>query len=325
MLEVAWYSGRCLRCGRIPGSARRGSHHRHNNIDGWRPALVVLGVVEPESIAKEVFVNNNVRLVIADVDGTLVTQNKVLTKRTVEAVKQLHDAGIAFSITSSRPPRGMQLLVDELALIRPLAAFNGGVLVRPDLSVISQRFVLADIAAQTIAAIVNHGLDAWVYTERDWLVHNAAGAHVEHEQCTVNFAPKVVSDFTSHLDCVAKIVGVSDNYQAVAACEIAVLEECGSHVSATRSQPYYLDVTHPDANKGNVVGVLSELLSIAPAQIATIGDMQNDVLMFRKSGFSIAMGNASTEVQRQAQFVTTSNEDDGFANAMEKFILQARH
>ena len=269
--------------------------------------------------------NNNVRLVISDVDGTLVTQNKRLTQRTVEAVKRLHDAGIAFSITSSRPPHGMQLLIDELALTQPLAAFNGGVLVHPDLSVISQRFVPPDTAAQTIAAIVNHGLDAWVYTERDWLVHDAAGAHVEHEQCTVNFAPKVVSDVTSHLDRVAKIVGVSDNYQAVAACEIAVLEECGRHVSATRSQPYYLDVTHLDANKGNVVVALSELLSIAPAQIATIGDMQNDVLMFRKSGLSIAMGNASIEVQRQAKFVTTSNGDDGFANAMEKFILQARH
>jgi Cof subfamily protein (haloacid dehalogenase superfamily) len=267
-------------------------------------------------------VNNNIRLVIADVDGTLVTKNKVLTKRTVEAVKQLHDAGIEFSITSSRPPLGMKLLIDELALTRPIAAFNGGVLVRPDLSVISQRFIPPDAAAQTVVAIVNHGLDAWVYTERDWLVRDAAGDHVEHEQCTVNFAPKVVSDFRSHLSRVAKIVGISDKYQAVEACEIAVLEKCGSHVSATRSQPYYLDVTHPDANKGNVVAAFSELLSIPTTQIATIGDMQNDVLMFRKSGLSIAMGNANTEVQRQAQFVTTSNEDDGFANAVEKLILR---
>jgi hydroxymethylpyrimidine pyrophosphatase-like HAD family hydrolase len=103
-----------------------------------------------------------------------------------------------------------------------------------------------------------------------------------------------------------------------------VQHDCSTHVSAARSQPYYLDVTHPDANKGHVVTVLSEVLSIPPAQIATIGDMPNDVLMFQKSGLRIAMGNASAEVQHQAQFVTSSNEEEGFANAMETFVLGVR-
>jgi hypothetical protein len=133
-----------------------------------------------------------------------------------------------------------------------------------------------------------------------------------------------VPDFAAYLDRVAKIVGVSDDYDAVARSETDVQRECGTHVSASRSQPYYLDVTHPNANKGHVVTVMSEALSIPPAQIATIGDMPNDVLMFRKSGLSIAMGNASTDVQRQARFMTASNEDEGFAKAMEDFILGNR-
>ena len=81
---------------------------------------------------------------------------------------------------------------------------------------------------------------------------------------------------------------------------------------------------HPDANKGHVVTVLSQALSIPPELIATIGDMPNDVLMFQKSGLSIAMGNASSDVQRQAKFVTTSNEEEGFANAMEGLVLGER-
>ena len=84
---------------------------------------------------------------------------------------------------------------------------------------------------------------------------------------------------------------------------------------------YYLDVTHPEANKGGVVEFLSRYLDIAPAEIATIGDMPSDVRMFEKSGLSIAMGNASAEVQAQANFVTLSNEEDGFAYAMDKFVL----
>jgi hydroxymethylpyrimidine pyrophosphatase-like HAD family hydrolase len=95
----------------------------------------------------------------------------------------------------------------------------------------------------------------------------------------------------------------------------------GEKASAARSQPYYLDVTHPQANKGTVVTVLAKKLNIPPEQIATLGDQPNDVLMFRKSGFSIAMGNASDDVKSQASAVTDSNENEGFAKAMEKFIL----
>lgn len=267
---------------------------------------------------------NNIRLVIADVDGTLVTQDKVLTPRAIEAVKRLRDANIAFSITSGRPPLGMQMLIDPLGLTEPIAAFNGGVFVHPDLSVMAQSFVPADIATRVIHAIESHGLDCWVYTDRDWLVRNTDAPHVAREQWTVKFPPQVVPDFDAHLDRVAKIVGISDDYTAVARCEADVQRDCGNHVSAARSQPYYLDVTHPDANKGHVVTALSQALSIPPAQIATIGDMPNDVLMFQNSGLSIAMGNASAEVQRQAQFVTASNEEEGFAKAMKVFILGDR-
>lgn len=132
---------------------------------------------------------SNTRLVIADVDGTLVTQNKVLTARAIEAVKQLRDASIAFSITSGRPPLGMKMLIDALALTEPIAAFYRGVLVRPDLSVMAQTFVPADVAARVIEAIVRHGLDCWVYTDRDWLVRDANAPHVAREQWTVKFAP----------------------------------------------------------------------------------------------------------------------------------------
>lgn len=263
----------------------------------------------------------NIRLVIADVDGTLVTQEKMLTPRAIEAVKRLKEAGIAFSITSGRPPLGMKMLIDPLGLSEPIAAFNGGVFVHPDLSVMTQSFVPADTAAKIIDAIGGHQLDCWVYTDREWLVRDTNAPHVAREQWTVKFPPTVVSEFRSHLDRVAKIVGVSDDYALVARCEADVQRDWGKGVSAARSQPYYLDVTHPNANKGHVVEVLSQALSIPPAQVATIGDMPNDVLMFKKSSLSIAMGNSSPEVQRQAQCVTASNEEEGFAKAMEDFIL----
>jgi hypothetical protein len=185
----------------------------------------------------------------------------------------------------------------------------------------TQSFLPADTAAKVIEAIGRHGLDCWVYTDRDWLVRDPNAPHVAREEWTVKFAPTVVPEFSSRLERVVKIVGVSDDYAAVARCEADVQRDCGNHASAARSQPYYVDVTHPEAHKGHVVAVLSQALSIPPEQIATIGDMPNDVLMFKESGLSIAMGNASPEVQQNAGFVTASNEQEGFAKAMEAFVL----
>lgn len=267
----------------------------------------------------------SIKMVIADVDGTLVTQEKVLTKRAAEAVLRLHDAGIQFSVTSGRPPRGMAMLIDPLRLTQPLAAFNGGVLIKPDLkTVVDQKFLPAGVPEKVIEAVENHGLDVWVYSDTEWFVRDSNAAHVAREQWTVKFPPTVVKTFAGLLGRVAKIVGVSDDHDRVAKCEKDVQQAGGTHISAARSQPYYLDVTHPQANKGEVVLSLSKLLNIPAAEIATIGDMPNDVLMFQKSGVSIAMGNASPEVQAAATHVTSTNEEEGFANAMEKFVLSAR-
>ncbi|MGH6930763.1 MAG: HAD hydrolase family protein, partial [Dongiaceae bacterium] len=95
----------------------------------------------------------------------------------------------------------------------------------------------------------------------------------------------------------------------------------GDRATANRSQPYYLDVTHKDANKGAVVDFLSRHLGVPAAEIATIGDQSNDVLMFKRSGFSIAMDNASDQVKGQASVTTDSYNDEGFAKAIERFIL----
>ncbi len=279
------------------------------------------------------------RLLLADVDGTLVTKEKILTERAQAAVKKMRAAGIEFAITSGRPPRGMQMLIGPLAITTPIAAFNGGLFVKPDLSIIEERVLDRDVVEPVIKIIEDHQLSAWLYRKNDWFVHERHGAHVDREEWTVKFPPIVVDSYEGKMDEVAKLVGVGDDFDAVARCEKAVRAAFGPQVgtqqsrpgrdahdhptvAATRSQPYYLDITHPDANKGAVVGTLARMLKLAPEEIATIGDMMNDVPMFEKGGLSIAMGQASDEVKGAAREVTTSSEDEGFANAIEKFLLQ---
>ncbi len=265
----------------------------------------------------------SIRLLVADVDGTLVTQEKVLTERTVAVVHALHAAGVLFAVTSGRPPRGMSMLIEPLAISTPVSAFNGGLIVEPDMTVIEQKEIPDELVSPMVDLMETFGLTAWIYRGAEWYVRDPAGPHVEQEAATVGFRPTLTDTFAGLSDTVAKIVGVSDDPEAMARATQAARDQFGDHVTAAQSQPYYLDVTHPDANKGSVVKFLSARFDVATSQIATIGDMPNDVLMFAHSGLSIAMGNASTEVQRAARAVTTTNQDEGFARAVEKFILPA--
>jgi Cof subfamily protein (haloacid dehalogenase superfamily) len=264
---------------------------------------------------------SKISLVLADVDGTLVTAEKVLTARAGAAVRALRTADIAFAITSGRPPRGMAMLIDPLALQTPVAGFNGGIFVKPDMTIMEEHVLAVDVAKRAVEVILHNHMDVWVYSGKDWLIRDPNAPHVAHEQWTVKFAPMVVENFEDVLSRAVKIVGVSDDHDLVARCEKDAQDALGANASAARSQPYYLDVTHPDANKGAVVTTLAKLLAVPAGEIATIGDMPNDVLMFRKSGLSIAMGNASPDVQAQADLVTDSYDDEGFAKAIERFIL----
>jgi Cof subfamily protein (haloacid dehalogenase superfamily) len=264
----------------------------------------------------------NIRLLLADVDGTLVTHGKILTQAAKDVAHELRLSGVMLAITSGRPPRGMRMLVEPLALQTPIAGFNGGVFVNPDLSVVERHTLDAGTAKQTLDLLLERGLDVWVYTEDAWFIRDKDAPHVARESWTVKFDPQIVRSFTdSQLAYAVKIVGISDNLDLLASCEKQAQKALGDKASAARSQPYYLDVTHPQANKGTAVLTLSRLLNVSPEQIATMGDMPNDVLMFRKSGFSIAMGNASDEVKSHASAVTDSNENEGFAKAVRKFIL----
>ena len=264
---------------------------------------------------------HKISLVLADVDGTLVTEDKVLTARARAAVRRLNEAGVWFAITSGRPPRGMAMLFQPLQLNTPAAGFNGGLFVKRDLSILEQKTLPADIAAKAIELIRRHDLDAWVYRGNDWLISKPDAPHVEREAWTVKFQPTLVADFKDDLADATKIVGVSDDLDKVRRCEADAQEAFGDRATASRSQPYYLDVTNKDANKGAVVAYLSAHLGVPAEEIATIGDQPNDVLMFKRSGFSVAMGNASDEVKAQASATTDSYNDEGFAKAMERFVL----
>ena len=258
---------------------------------------------------------------VSDVDGTLVTDNKILTTGAKDAVAELSTRGIVFSIISSRPPRGMSTLIERLGITTPIAGFNGGLLTTPDLAIITAHLLSPEIARRAVTMLEAKAVQVWVFSGQDWFVRDRDGPYVEREEHAVEFLPSIVGDFGATLGTAAKIVGVSKDFDLLAQCERDVRTALTGQASVARSQPYYLDITHPLANKGAALAEVARLIGIPLGEIAVIGDGGNDVAMFERSGLSIAMGNASAEVRRAADFVTSSNRDNGFAKAVEQFIL----
>lgn len=263
-----------------------------------------------------------IRLVVSDIDGTLVNKAKVLTPRAKAAVEAMKARGIGFTVTSARPPVGLRDIIERLGLEVPVAAVNGGALVNPDLTVISEKLLGRQAAHDAVRLLREQNIDAWLFTDEAWYIRDPDGAHVDHEAKTIGQAPTIVEDFEPGLyDCCLKVVGASHDHPHLAHCESLLQRELGAAALATRSQVYYLDVTNPDAHKGEAVKSLSQAMDIPIDAIMTIGDGINDIPMLEASGFSVAMGNGSDLVKAAAQAVTDDCENEGFAKAIERYVL----
>jgi Cof subfamily protein (haloacid dehalogenase superfamily) len=261
-----------------------------------------------------------IALVVSDVDGTLVTKDKTLTDRARDAVRRLHDAGIGFTITSSRPTLGMRFLVEPLAITLPIGPFNGSSIVDPQLNPIEAHLIPAATAQRSLDVFNEFDVDIWLFTNDQWLTRHGDGEYVPHEKLAIRADPTIVKDFAPYLNAACKIVGASSDAAMLQRCEAAMQQAVGAQATAVRSQSYYLDVTPPGHDKGTFVQAMAKRMGISTDAVATIGDMQNDLAMFKKSGVSIAMGNATDDVKKQATHVTTSNEDEGFAGAIELIL-----
>lgn len=259
---------------------------------------------------------------ISDVDGTLVTHDKTLTPATEAAVAALQERGIAFAITSGRPPRGMHFFVEPLKLTTPIGGFNGGQITRPDLAPLEEHALAPATARQAHAILAAKKIDVWVFSGLDWLLTNPDGLHVAGEKHAVKFAPTVVRSLEPALGTAYKVVGVSEDYELLKRCETEMQAALGPGASVSRSQPYYLDVTHPQANKGVAVQNMAALMGVPMSEVAVIGDNYNDLAMFAQSDLAIAMGNAPDDVKKKARFVTASNDADGLAEAIHRYILK---
>jgi Cof subfamily protein (haloacid dehalogenase superfamily) len=265
--------------------------------------------------------SDRIRLVVSDIDGTLVTRDKRLTPAVLDSARALREAGIALCLVSSRAPRGMEMFLGPLGIDTPRAGLNGGLVTLPDGTIVSRLSLDPDAARQAVDMLQARAVEAWLFIGHDWLVTDPNGPYVARERQTVQTDPVVVSDFSGHYSHIGKIMGASPDYPLLARVEEEIGARLAGRASVHRSSDYYLDITHPQANKGYAALELARLMDVDIREVACIGDMNNDIPMLDEAGVAIAMGNAPDGVKAHAHFVTDTNEQDGWAHAMERYVL----
>ena len=262
-----------------------------------------------------------VRLVVTDIDGTLVDREKQLSVRAIAAADALRRAGVKLALVSSRPARGMSMFLAPLGIDTPRAGFNGGEIVGPDGRLLERLSIPDPSGRLAVEMLRTNGIDAWVFADDQWFITDPAGPYVPFERKTVQIEPTVVPDFDAVIGRASKIMGATTEYHLLERIETEMMTGLGGAVAAHRSQDYYLDITHPQARKDHALRRLARLLDVPVEETAALGDMPNDNPMLRIAGLSIAMGNAPDDVQETAMFVTNSNDQDGWADAIEQIIL----
>lgn len=263
----------------------------------------------------------SLRLVISDVDGTLVDKQKRLAEATVAAVGRLQAAGVPFSLISARPPSGIAKLVARLELTGPTAAFNGGTILRPDGSILERHRMSAEVVAKSFAIAKDSAATPWVFVDGRWHAVDPDNPHVAHERIASDQEPLIETLDALPKGEADKVTWVSDDADLLRDLHARMDAAIGSDATIAQSQTYYLDLTHPKANKGDGVAALARLADIELAAVAVLGDMPNDLPMFRRAGIAIAMGQAPRDVRDAARYTSTSNDEDGVAHAIDTILL----
>jgi Cof subfamily protein (haloacid dehalogenase superfamily) len=259
-------------------------------------------------------------LLVSDVDGTIVRHDRSLAPSTVAAAARLREAGIRLALISSRPPGGLAALRAPLGLDTPCAGFNGGLVEGADGRVLAEHTIPEDACREAVARLEAAGLDVWVFAGGAWLLRNEHAAYIEREQLSISMGWRLVPDFGPYLAAAHKVMGSSPDFARCAAAAHELSAALGDRAAVLRSQDYYVDVTHPRANKGEAALVIGRLLGIAAPAIAAIGDMPNDLPMFAAAGLAIAMGNAPDSVKAAARITVADNDSGGWAEAAERLL-----
>lgn len=264
---------------------------------------------------------NDIRLVAIDLDGTLLSNDFVISPRAQSAIRQVRDRGVFVTICTGRMYASALPYATDLGLDLPLVTYQGALVKTSGTGeVLYRREVPVNLARSVIAMANEYAYPANVYYGDRLYVERLSpeGAlYVRRARIPVN----VVEDLLGFVKSDPIKVLVMSSPENLDAFAREWQARYGDRLYLTKSMPTYLEFTHPEATKGRGLAAVASHLGVDRTQVMAIGDSWNDLEMFSYAGFSVVMGNAPEDVKRVADYVTRNNDDDGVAEALEKFFL----
>ena len=266
-----------------------------------------------------------IKLIVTDVDGTFLPKTRILTPRTHDALKLLDEQGIAVVLASSRPPRGMEFVLEQAGFLQrdlPVVSMNGALITTTQGMTLFSSLLDAEIIEEmynlTSDLAVKGGLNFMLLDAEEWW-SSGDDEFVRREETSLRFAPVIATPemLRERVKSPANKVTLLGDVDAVQTAKSRILERFGETLTvASPFNPRFLDITAKNVHKGTALERLSVYMNVPTAQICALGDGENDVDMFRVAGTSVVMGHAHDTVKVHATHLTDSHTDDGWANAI---------
>jgi len=261
------------------------------------------------------------KLIAVDMDGTLLDSSNHISQKTIEAIHQSLQMGVLFTISTGRSIQGIEKYNHLLSLDFPVIAYNGSMIVS-----LRSREILYEksLTASSVLEIIELGqkfettMCIW---SRQQLYVFEVNAEVKDYIKLSDVEPIIIADKNAlALQGVTKILWY-DNAKKIRMLEEEVREKLSDDATCCTSKPTFLEFFNSAASKANALKFLGGLYDISPEEMIAIGDGLNDLPMLQYADLGIAMANAQQDVKNRADFVTLSNDEDGIAFAIEKFVL----
>ena len=264
-----------------------------------------------------------IRLVAMDLDDTLLRDDWTIAPRVIKAIQKAQTQGVKMTIATGRMPISTRPYAEQLGVDVPVITYHGA-MIQQVLSgeILFRRVIPSALATEIVRDVAGRGIYAQIYLKdrvvtpqlNDWSREYERISSVRIEQADLSI---LLSQEPEGVEKILLMAKESDLDQFAP----RLRELYGEKVHLTKSKPCFLEMTDCQVNKGVALAALAERFGIAREDVMAIGDSFNDLEMIKYAGIGVAMGNARSEIKEQADLVTASNEEDGVAEAIERYVL----
>jgi Cof subfamily protein (haloacid dehalogenase superfamily) len=264
------------------------------------------------------------KLIASDLDGTLVNSNFKLTERTKSAILQAVDAGIIFVAATGRPLRGIDIVNDLFDVDMPFIVFNGAAAyMGKSKKLLFESFLDYELAKEAFDIGQSLDFGQVVWTDTRLRANRICPGTLRYNALYSDLDMPIISDFSEIGDdasCISKVLWITEP-ERIGELQVEMKAHFGDKLNCFSSLPFLLEFVSSASCKGGALAKVGRILNIESHEMIAFGDAYNDISMLEYVGFSVAMANAPDDIKKVSDFVTLSNDEDGVAVAIERFVF----